>query len=384
MGTQHNPPPPLSDARFLFDDWFTAHGPDAATGVFPPGCLSMAEAVHRTCERLLISYDRDFPLLATLPSLPLIATGLAFVGDVPIPEVHDRYAPTMRAVDAFMTLAEGSLLSQDDHVWRTVGSDRFADPHPLRDWDDFVAVFGSTAELQRPDWDHLLIEVGGWRSLGTMARRVLTTAAEVLVPLFAHGTVRTFAMPREGRVEVEPIATGHWETTAALGRLATGSYDPARAFHQAVPSTHHILVDERSLVEALPEPCRAKEIDPAPHIAPDADGREYPYADLLRDLVTDMALLLAQDEHRSWRSMHLRTALSGLDPRWRNINDGLFRKARDTLHGLGIEEIGKWQDGRPSNEERAVVERLRNRKFDRGNLKRGIPNDILRKLPQSS
>jgi len=68
MGTQHNPPPPLSDSSFLFDDWFAAYGPDATTGVVQPGCLSMAEAVHRTCERLLISYDRDFPLLATLPS----------------------------------------------------------------------------------------------------------------------------------------------------------------------------------------------------------------------------------------------------------------------------------------------------------------------------
>ena len=384
MGTQHNPPPPLSDGQFLFDDWFAAYGPDATTGMVPPGCLSMAEALHRTCEGLLVSYDRDFPLLATLPSLPLIARELAFVGDVPVPEVHDRYAPTMRAVDAFVTLAEGSLLSQNDHVWRTVGSDRFADPHPLRDWDGFVAVFGSTAHLHSADWDHLLIEVGGWRSIGMMARRVLTAAAEVLAPLFAHGTVRTFAIPREGRVEVEPIATDHWKTTAVFGRLATGSYDPARPFHQAVASTHRIFVDERSLAEALTDPCRAKEIDPVPHIAPEGDGRAYPYADLLRDLVTDMALLLAQDEHRSWRSMHLRMALSGMDPRWRNIDDGLFRKARETLYGLGIEGLEKWQDGRPSNEERAVVEGLRKRKFDRGILIRGVSNDILRKLPQSS
>ncbi|MEH3036174.1 MAG: hypothetical protein PGN23_06740 [Sphingomonas adhaesiva] len=384
METQRNPPPPLSDTRFLFDAWFPAYGPDARTGSIPPGHLSMAEAVHRICRRLLVSYDRDFPLLATLPSLPVIAAELAFVGDEPVPGVQERYAPTMRAVDALCTLAGGSLLSQDDEVWRVIGSDRFADPHPLRDWDGFVSVFGSGGGLQRGDWNHLLIEIGGWRSIGTMARRVLLTAAEVLVPLATRGAFDTVASPMTGPVDAEPISREQWNTADGLRRLATGGFDPTRPHQPGAAATHDILVRESGFEEAIAEPCSAKEIDPAPHIARMAGGRAYPYADLLSDLVSDMALLLAQDAHRDWRSNHLRMALPGLDRRYANLDDGIFRKARETLFDLGIEKIGRWSDGRPSRAEADAVESLRDRKFDREGLIRVTPAEILRKLPQPS
>jgi hypothetical protein len=384
MARTHNPPSPLSDTRFRFDDWYPAFGPDACTSHVPHGYMTMTEAAHRVGERLLICYDRDFPLLATLPSIPVIATDLAFTEERAVDAVHERYAPLMRAVDAFCTLAGGSILAKDDDVWRTIGSDRFASPHPFRDFDGFVAVFGGGEPISRADWDFTLIELGGWRSLGMMARRTITAAAGVLTTLAATGGIRTVRVPIHGAACFEPIERDDWNITFGLERMAIGAYDPRDPLLSDGRATHLILVEQDGFDAAIVEPCAQREIDPFPSEARDTSGRPYPYADLLDDLVADMAILLAQPGHETWRSTHLRMALPGLDGRYRQLDDGIFRKAKETLFGLDIKEIGSWADRRPSKVEEAALENLRDRKFDRESLKRKLPDEVLRKLPRTS
>lgn len=376
---------PLSDRRFRFEEWYPAYGPDAPKRA-EGDRLPLAEAVHRVCERLLVTYCRDFPLIATLPSVPVIPSGLAFSGDVANATVHQQYAPTMWAISALEALAGGSMLAQDDDVWRTVASDRFASPHPLSDFDGFIGVFGSGSgdPITREDWDAVHQEVDGWQNLGLMARRVLIAAADVIAAMALKGHVVAWRYPAKGSTTAERMEVEQWAMGDPLARIAACAYDPSRPAEPAVAPTHIITVEDFAFDGAMAAACDERLIDPFSHLTVEAVHRPYPYQPLHDALVTDMAILLAQPGHKSWRSPQLQVALPKLDPRYDKLHEGIFRKAKESLFSLGLPNLTRFVDGRPSNSvlaEIKVIEHADKSKYNRDVLRSRVPAEILRKLP---
>jgi hypothetical protein len=206
--------------------------------------MFLAEALDRTGAALCYDWNSDLPGWLAHPVLPqLPPANAAFVGDEPVPEIHDQFGPYIRSI---MSAAEYRAFESDEPP-----------PSVILRWEK-----EQDEAICRAHWKKAVQTSYRHAHEREFAEPIMPHVSKFFGELAVSGRLRTYARPLGGG-PLEPIPPSLWELDARV-RLSSCVFNLDHPFKHDRPPSHHIFVEAEDLERELDAVPAGRKIGPVP------------------------------------------------------------------------------------------------------------------------